>query len=293
TSETFTLAELKAKIAWLEGGDGSQSYRQCNIDALDDEREYRDVIAFYPGSYEFPVEGIEIASSASSGTFIDGYPMDPKIGYIASPAYDNFWLDGPDKDLFVARPDDDDDRPDTGYGWVVETARPLPAGTYRVDRHWQLYFHIPCDYLSVFPPKKYQVSVTAPIGTVYEAFFDPVAIGAAVGADGTNGALTHTAFTVGMKWQDGSVMLELSTAVALTGHVLDFIALDGTVALSLDGGVATVSGGTLTWTVASQPWEAGDQLMLRIRKGSAAAIPSLDIDYIKQVYRNAHGTEPH
>ncbi|MCE2463434.1 MAG: cadherin repeat domain-containing protein [Dehalococcoidia bacterium] len=61
--------------------------------------------------------------------------------------------------------------------------------------------------------------------------------------------------------------------MALTGYVLDFIALDGTVALSLDGGVDTVSGGTLSRSVASQPWQAGDQLMLRIRKGSAAPTP--------------------
>ena len=91
--------------------------------------------------------------------------------------------------------------------------------------------------------------------------------------------LKPTAFTVGgvstalqsLKWWGGSVTLELSPAASLTGHALDFIALDGSVAHSLDGGAATGSGGTLTWSVSAQPWQAGDQLMLRIRDGSVTS----------------------
>ena len=88
-----------------------------------------------------------------------------------------------------------------------------------------------------------------------------------------------TAFSVGgreprrsttLKWEGGTLTLELSPAASLSGHALDFIALDGSVALSLDGGAATVSGGTLTWSVADQPWQVGDLLMLRIRTGSPA-----------------------
>ena len=74
----------------------------------------------------------------------------------------------------------------------------------------------------------------------------------------------------GLKWEGGTLTLELSPAASLIGHALDFIALDGSVTLSLDGGAATVSGGTLTWSVADQPWQAGDLLMLRIRTGSPA-----------------------
>ena len=57
--------------------------------------------------------------------------------------------------------------------------------------------------------------------------------------------------------------------MALSGHTLDLIALDGTTALSLDGGAAAVSGGTLTWSVATQPWQSGDKLMLRLRDAPA------------------------
>ena len=47
---------------------------------------------------------------------------------------------------------------------------------------------------------------------------------------------------------------------------MDFIALDGSVSLSLavaDAQVDTATG-TLTLKVESQPWKPGDQLMLRI-----------------------------
>ena len=38
------------------------------------------------------------------------------------------------------------------------------------------------------------VTVTAPAGTVHEAFFDPVVIGSGVGADASNGVLEPKAF---------------------------------------------------------------------------------------------------
>ena len=55
----------------------------------------------------------------------------------------------------------------------------------------------------------------------------------------------------------------------LVGHHIDFIALDGSVALRLDFDQATEAvkdGGTrlLTWGACSQPWSGGDLLMLRI-----------------------------
>ena len=61
--------------------------------------------------------------------------------------------------------------------------------------------------------------------------------------------------------------LKLTPHNALVGRVVDFIELDGTVSLSLIVDDATVDAvnNTLSWTVASQPWEDGDQLMVRIR----------------------------
>ena len=63
--------------------------------------------------------------------------------------------------------------------------------------------------------------------------------------------------------ESGEVEATLNQDV--TGHVLDFIALDGSVSLSLAAANATSTSGTLSWAVPSQPWEGGDQLMVRIR----------------------------
>ena len=108
------------------------------------------------------------------------------------------------------------------------------------------------------------ISVTAPAGTLHEAFFDPVAIGSAVGADATNGVLKPAAFTVGgaratissLKWESGTATMTLNPSASLAGHAVDFIALDGSVSLTLSFDDATQSGGTLTWSV-GEPALAG------------------------------------
>ena len=115
--------------------------------------------------------------------------------------------------------------------------------------------------------------VTTTPDVLHEAFFDPVAIGAAVGADGANGVLKPAAFTVGgasatitsLKWESGAVTMELNPSASLAGHAIGFIDVNGTTTLSLSFDAATQGGGgALTWSVASQPWQAGDLLMLRI-----------------------------
>ena len=60
----------------------------------------------------------------------------------------------------------------------------------------------------------------------------------------------------------------LDDHVSLSGQTLDFIELDGSIDTSLNVSDATVnrSAATWTWSVASQPWDDGDLLMLRIRE---------------------------
>ena len=91
-----------------------------------------------------------------------------------------------------------------------------------------------------------------------------------------NGVLKPTSFTVGsttteitsLEWSSNQVVLTLGPHVSLSGNVLDFIALDGSVALSLFTDSATVdsTAGTYSWPVTTEPWENGDQLMLRMRE---------------------------
>ena len=88
--------------------------------------------------------------------------------------------------------------------------------------------------------------------------------------------LKPTSFTVGstateltsLEWASNQVVLTLGTHVSLSGHVLDFIALDGSVSLSLFTDSATVdsTAGTYSWPMTTRPWENGDKLMLRIRE---------------------------
>ena len=164
------------------------------------------------------------------------------------------------------------------------TVRPLPAGTYRFRDYFQHHTEVPCNDISEYHSIE-NVTVTAPEGTLHELFFDPVTLRQAqgrpstVGADGTNGVLKPTSFTDAnggsatierISHESGTVKVEVTPDDALAGQVLDFIELDGTVSLSLDVAEATVDGanGALSWGVASQPWEDGDLLMVRIREAS-------------------------
>ena len=121
------------------------------------------------------------------------------------------------------------------------------------------------------------VTVTAPPGTVHEAFFDPATTTAGVGYLATTststGVLKPVGFSVsgraiaitGLTWRDGRVVLTLDRF----GSWLDgfsFIEPDGAFGLVLSGSEATAdrAAGTLTWAVPERPWTAGDQLMLRI-----------------------------
>ncbi len=272
---TIALADLKAKIASLKaelsGGADIAGFKECVRDRIMHERVYR---AQPGGGLQ---ERKTLSSSAAAGAEVYSYENTYR-----EPKYNNNWLGGPDGSLFQTLNVDDDSSPTNGYTYMLSTARPLPAGEYRVHYFLQHHDYMPCNFKPDDAYLDWTVTVTAPTSTVHEAFFDPVAIGSAVGADASNGVLEPKAFTVGqvgaslqsLKWQGGSTTLSLSAAVSLSGHALDFIALDGTVAHSLDGGAAAVSGSTLTWSVATQPWKAGDKLMLRIRQGSPAPTPT-------------------
>ena len=270
---TTSLAALRTKIAWMEGGAGIAGYDACVKAAVNYERWYRDWEAHH-GRLWTPHQAEEqLASGTGEGAVVHEFRLRDRN-------YDRFWLTGQDAALFRFRIDDDDTLAYNGYTVPISTARPLPGGAYRFVDHMQPYYFIPCS----FTPKNYRlewtVTVTAPSGTTHEAFFDPVAIGAGFGADGTNGALKPTAFTVGgssaslssLTWRGGSVVLTLSPYAALTGQTLDVLAIDGALTLSLAASAATVdaAAGTLTWSVASQPWQAGDLLMLRLRSGAAS-----------------------
>ena len=217
--------------------------------------------------HEMPLESGQRGGTAlvDSHRFLDGY------------GYPEIWVEGPDADLFGTQIVDDDKNPLNGYDEKVLTTRPLPMGTYRID-FWGYPFEFafcnfrPEDYYSMI-----DVNVEAPEGTLHEAFFDPATttagVGYLAGSATTTGVLEPAGMSVGgraititgLTWQDGRVVLSLDR-VAQIPESLSFIEPDGTAGLYLSQYDATEdwAARTMTWQVSDQPWEPGDELMLRI-----------------------------
>ena len=198
------------------------------------------------------------------------------------------WLDGGDADLFrvefgeVVPYDFSGDGTDDSIYFArrVVSARPIPAGayTFHFNDIWAIF--VLCDGYTI--RYEWTVTVNAPEGTLHEAFFDPVTVGSAVAADGANGVLKPALFAGAngatttierIAWEPGSgatgtVKVALSPHTGISGHAVDFIALDGSVSLSLNVADATVdaANNTLSWPVVSQPWRSGNKLMVRIRE---------------------------
>ena len=272
-SETITLAQLKKRIEDIAQivaqGDGSTAYRECVYRKLkaarevEDLLETRDQLAVYQAE-EAMASGLPAGSVVHTG---DSAYVIHHFGEDPNNDYGRFHLLDNDADLFTVK-----------YPGEVSTVRPLTADDYRFFFNTEHAVYIPCDGQPEEYKRTYEVvlAVTAPAGTVHEAFFDPVSSGDAVGYFGTGGAIKPASFRTGdvnttvqlLKWQDSAVTLGLQPYNALTGQVLDFITGDGTTTLSLQGAAATgdSTSGTLTWAVGSQPWSSGDELMLRLRE---------------------------
>ena len=295
TAPTITLGDLKSRIAEVtaefDGGDGSEAYETC----VEEKYEIEQVIRYFreeegTDAYDKSPQDSSLASGQPANTELHqrqnggAYP-DTKA---------KTWLEGRDADLFTVvqgeptAVDVDGDGSFTAESDGIEftetfaTARPLPAGEYEIDRKevWPRY--LLCNYVLTHD---WTITVVAPEGTLHETFFDPVTDGATVAADSANGVLKPATFTDAdgasatierIEWESGTVKLEVSPHTGLSGHVVDFIELDGTASLSLNADDATVDAAndTLSWAVASQPWEDGDELMVRVREVGGAWIPT-------------------
>ena len=285
---TVSLGEIRSTITkvdqLLKAGEDISGYEECLKIKYAREKERKAYAAEFGLSTE-PVKHT-IPSGSSAGTRLE----EENYGY-AGMGYGKHWTSGPDKDLFrfdltdetgTVLDYDETSRALVAYYQNPSTVRPLPGGVYELNKHEQDVQYMPCNYRGVDdnPGIKHIITVESPAGTLHEAFFDPVldTSTSAVGADSTNGVLKPAAFTdaggatttIGsLEWKSGTVKMNVSPHTALGGHILDFIELDGTVSLSLDTADATAdaANNTLSWSVASQPWEDGDTLMLRIRRG--------------------------
>ena len=256
--EAFSIGRLRDRIEAMEDllkkGEGIEGYEECIEAKLLFEN-------FRRKNGEF------LNVVADVATFPSGMPANFIVQEFST-TYPRQWFTGDNAQLFH-------------YGDnEITTTRPLPAEAYEVDRHFQKSEWMPCDYVA--PPTTWRYTFESADGVVHEAFFDPVALGDAVGADGASGVLKPVSFAFDgsdatiqrIDWLDGQARMSLSPHTALANHHIDFIALDGSVSLRLDFDdaveVADADGSsTLAWGVCSQPWQPGDLLMLRISESPA------------------------
>lgn len=271
-----SLAELRAKVAWVEGGKDITGYDYCITSVVRYERAIREREAgtgraWTPGQVSF-----QINSGSKARSVVSSY----ELRDFRDTDYDKFKQIGPDNHLFTKSISDDDAHAHNGYSVSTITQRPLPKGSYRFTTISYPANYLPCEYQ--FDDSRTGVEIivtaTAPADAVHEAFFDPVNVGSSVAADATNGVLKPTTFTVSgssatltkIAWQGGKTTMEFQPSVSLAGHHADFIGLDGKVALRIDFDDATVKTSgtkrTFEWGVCKQPWVSGDLLMLRMSK---------------------------
>ena len=290
---TITLAEMKTKISDVDkdvnAGDGSEEYKKCIYLKYEWERKVRHEMDRWGGEYYHGVREHNIRSAAVSGSEVFAYEyrsfyVDTYGDSIPSKYDRMFWLEGGDKDLFSVK-----------YPGIVSTVRPLIKGEYRFYFNDVPKEYIICDAKPEAERKRDErlIHVTAPTGTVHEAFFDPASLGASIGGSSGivgfspyGGTLKPAAFQVNnstttisdLSWQNGTVSMTLTPYVSLSGYALKIIELDGTVSLTLKVNDAKTAGSKkkLTWSVSSQPWHAGDKLMLRIETAPEIAISGLE-----------------
>ena len=275
---SITLSDLKSRVQAMDDlvaqGEGVDGYKRCLEEKYESLRYGRYLDSQPARGLRSDVDeslesGLPAGSVVNEGALFGGSP---------GGQYNRPFFVGPDTHLFTIAAEDNDTNT-SAYSIVTRTKRPVPQGVYEVHYKMQSWLYFPCNYVPD-SYRKWIITVNAPAGTLHEAFFDPVldTSTSAVGADSTNGVLKPSAFTdyggatttIGsLEWKSGTVKMNVSPHTALDGQALDFIELDGTVSLSLDAADATIdsANNTLSWTVASQPWEDGDTLMLRIRRG--------------------------
>ena len=283
----LTIDGLRSRIAAVDAmikkGEGIEGYEDClgfKFAVETSMRREREINGPYaPKRIE---EGPFPSGLSAGGEFMN-------LWSTGGGGYSKHWAEGPDADMFnlaIVADGGETIAPDfvktrnqaTSYGVSYRVARPLPSGKYEIREQSMAGLGIPCDFSIPELAPTWIFTFESPAGTLHEAFFDPAAIGSggAVGADAANGVLKPAGFTFGgadvsldsIRWESQAAEMRLSPHTRLANHHADFIALDGSVALRLDFDDAAETGEgdsrALSWAVCTQPWQAGDLLMLRI-----------------------------
>ena len=252
---TITLADLRARIASLSAelktGEGIAGFKTC-VDYRIVHERYRRADPLTPFQ-----RTPSLASGSAAGAEL--YMRDSPYG---TAEYLRYWLSGADAALFHPEVVDTDGQPSNGFTHGPRASRPLPAGEYRLRYNLNHPRYFPCRFVALDAYSEVTVTVTAPAGTVHEAFFDPAALGSGVvGRDAAHGVLAPAAVgTSGgasgasaagasgnsgsaatlrrLTWDAGQLRLDVA-GTTLAGQQLELIRLDGTVGLTLRGDAAT------------------------------------------------------
>ena len=274
---TITLGELRDTVegeqAAYDAGTsahGRRVYKACL------KEKYLNLRFFSQLQYQlYEVE--DVPSGLPSGTQIlneENWGSTPQVE-----PHSVTFVEGADAALFSAAP------------VHFHTVRPIPQGGYRF--YWWGYGEDAEDPIrhacgaDVLPEEfrkltEFSVQVVAPEETIHEAFFDPEDVGSETFGAGA-GVLDPDVFTAPdgaeitldrIDRSSGNVEMQITPHNLLADQHIDFIALDGSVSLRLDFDDAVAVTGTdgtqaLSWGVCEQPWEDGDQLMIRIKESGA------------------------
>ena len=298
TAETISGSAFQDTLSWLSGttpaagGNAARSaasppseYTAEEVDnclryAIKVIREERDHIAYFKRSRWADAEPLQVEIESGDGRGVDLWGYERDIDYASGSGnqrYPLYEIEGEHAHLFEALIIDPDKNSRTGFTDRIINIRPLPAGAYEI-RRWVFPHDLkPCGFRPSWFFNDFLITSVAPPGTLHEAFFDPATTTAGVGYLATTSTSTGVlqpaglsvrgrAITItGLTWQNGRVVLTLDRF----GSWLDgfsFIEPDGTVGLRLAEVDATKdwTARTLTWEVSEQPWEPGDELMMRM-----------------------------
>ena len=168
------MVQIKEAVAWMSAR-ADEAYQNCIHRAVYNEAYYRMYAAYYGETYRADT-GREIASGLPAGTML--WTPYENIG----PEYGRYWLEGEAASFFTHGYSDDDENSQNGYQRTFATARPIPTGAYSVITRAVRGEFKACNYTPQTSGRLYwTITVTAPTGTVHEAFFDPASTSLGVG----------------------------------------------------------------------------------------------------------------
>ncbi len=215
----------------------------------------------------------DLESGLPKGTIVG------EVGWFSAAKTGVHQISGKDCDLFKAQVEDSDGDATNGYLVKDVTTRPLPQGKYTLR-----YLSAPsargvgvpvnCNKTANPDGVIWIVDVAAPKGTIHEAFFDPETMASPQGAVGKelnlDIAIPNDAVVelTQLFYESKSVKLVMDPYHAMSDYRIDIIKLDGTIGWSFrfDQSAKSQAGSLAAheWQYCGTPWQAGDQLMIRI-----------------------------